>query len=254
LTKWLSAKVSDNVIEKEPEPSSSTEENNAAGSLFEQLSLAGFDSEVVLKRFKGKDTLYLDLLHRFNDDLMQKVKSLQTCMTNQDYQQGKKILHALKGIAGNLALSEIAKTAVEFELYLKEQTISSELNEQFMSSLEAKAEQFYASFKQLKIQAKKQAKSTIDASNSSNPNNAKDNHLEANPKLTKQLENLFNMLEHNNFSAAKLIKEIGLQYPNLNKETQWSEINSLINGFDYKAAAVVLEKLLEQNKHYSVNK
>lgn len=70
-----------------------------------QLEESGADVEATLKRFMGKDELYLKFLGKFPAD--QNYANLGTNLEAGAYEEAYKCAHALKGVVGNLGLTPI---------------------------------------------------------------------------------------------------------------------------------------------------
>ena len=70
-----------------------------------QLEETGADVETTLKRFMGKDELYLKFLAKFPAD--QNYAKLGTNLEAGAFEEAYKCAHALKGVVGNLGLTPI---------------------------------------------------------------------------------------------------------------------------------------------------
>lgn len=70
-----------------------------------QLEENGADVEGTLKRFMGKDTLYLKFLGKFPAD--QNYANLGKNLETGAYGEAYKCAHALKGVVGNLGITPI---------------------------------------------------------------------------------------------------------------------------------------------------
>lgn len=73
-----------------------------------QLEESGADVEATLKRFMGKDSIYLKFLGKFPND--PNYANLGTNMESGDFEEAYKCAHALKGVVGNLGLTPIFET------------------------------------------------------------------------------------------------------------------------------------------------
>lgn len=73
-----------------------------------QLEESGADVEATLKRFMGKDSIYLKFLGKFPND--PNYANLGTNMESGNFEEAYKCAHALKGVVGNLGLTPIFET------------------------------------------------------------------------------------------------------------------------------------------------
>lgn len=70
-----------------------------------QMEENGADVDTTLKRFLGKEELYLKFIKKFQDD--KNMESLQEHFANGEYKGVFESVHSLKGVAGNLGLNPV---------------------------------------------------------------------------------------------------------------------------------------------------
>ncbi len=70
-----------------------------------QMEENGADVDTTLKRFLGKEELYLRFIKKFQDD--KNLEGLLEHYANKDYEGVFESAHSLKGVAGNLGLNPI---------------------------------------------------------------------------------------------------------------------------------------------------
>jgi CheY-like chemotaxis protein len=90
-------------------------------------SLSGFDLEDGLKRLQGNKKLYRKLLLSFATDYSTVAKEIRRALDAEDFDQAHSLVHNLKGLAGNLAATQLQAAAVNLEKLVKgvEKKISS---------------------------------------------------------------------------------------------------------------------------------
>lgn len=76
-----------------------------------QMEENGADVETTLKRFLGKEELYLKFIKKFQDD--KSLEGLQERYDNVDYEGVFEKVHSLKGVAGNLGLNPIYEISAQ---------------------------------------------------------------------------------------------------------------------------------------------
>lgn len=86
-------------------------------NLKNQLVEYGADVETALKRFMGKDALYMKFLVKFLDD--KNFSGLEENLTAKDYDEAYKSAHALKGVTGNLGLLPLFDIAAKLSEMLR---------------------------------------------------------------------------------------------------------------------------------------
>jgi polar amino acid transport system substrate-binding protein len=82
-------------------------------------SLPGFDLADGLKRLQGNKRLYRKLLLSFASDYNTVANEIHQALDAGDFDQARSLVHNLKGLAGNLAATEVQSAAVNFEKLVK---------------------------------------------------------------------------------------------------------------------------------------
>jgi CheY-like chemotaxis protein len=97
-----------------------TEQQPAPGSTATMLPpITGLDSAVGLRRCGGNQALYFKLLGGFVRDYAQAQATFQQLLASQFWQDGERMAHTLKGLAGSLGASAVQATAQELEAAFK---------------------------------------------------------------------------------------------------------------------------------------
>ena len=120
LQKWI--KPSENRAQaKQPEVPLESIESDQAEPDEEQLpeSLPGFDLSAGLKRLQGNKRLYKKLLLDFGAKYTQEASKIRKALDAKDLKQAHSLIHNLKGLAGNLAATNLQAAAVEMEKLVK---------------------------------------------------------------------------------------------------------------------------------------
>ncbi|MCL1959867.1 MAG: Hpt domain-containing protein [Spirochaetes bacterium] len=75
------------------------------------------NTEEGVKRLMNNTGLYSKLLTKFKDDT--RLSELDAALNAGDMEKAKSAVHTLKGLAANLALTELHKQSVEIEIQIK---------------------------------------------------------------------------------------------------------------------------------------
>jgi signal transduction histidine kinase/CheY-like chemotaxis protein len=81
--------------------------------------LPGFDLSDGLKRLQGNKMLYRKLLLNFATDYSESANDIRIALDSKDFEQAHSLVHNLKGLAGNLAATELQAAAVNLEKIVK---------------------------------------------------------------------------------------------------------------------------------------
>ena len=122
------------------------------------LTLAGFDTLQGVAQLGGNHTLYWRLLHRFAQQLRHDFASLPTQLqqlmaapNDQAWQSAQSLNHALKGVAGNLAATDLAALATELDGLLKQRQLPRSSQVKAMKQLMEQALESLASLPQVAL-------------------------------------------------------------------------------------------------------
>ncbi|MBW1897281.1 MAG: response regulator, partial [Deltaproteobacteria bacterium] len=96
----------------------SPEEGKPDGAFPE--SLPGFDLAAGLKRLGGNHGLYRKLLLNFAGDYSDSVNDIRKALTEKEIDRAHALIHTLKGVAGNLAATDLQAAVTGAEKLLKE--------------------------------------------------------------------------------------------------------------------------------------
>lgn len=82
-----------------------------------QMEESGADVETTLKRFMGKESMYMKYVMRFLDD--ENFDKIRESLKSQDYEAVFSAAHTLKGVTANLGLNPINAAASEMSELLR---------------------------------------------------------------------------------------------------------------------------------------
>ena len=136
LQKWIKPAAERAAIQKPSVLDASPKPDRAVPSDDElPESLPGFDLAAGLARLMGNKRLYRKLLVDFGAKYTETTRDLQTALDAKDFEQAHSLVHNLKGLAGNLAATDLQATAEGLEKLVKGQTektaSNKELNQKF---------------------------------------------------------------------------------------------------------------------------
>ena len=120
LQKWIKPSEKRSKV-KQPEVSVERSESDKTVPEEEKLpeSLPGFDLSDGLKRLQGNKKLYRKLLLSFATDYCGAANDIRIALDAKDFDSAHSLVHNLKGLAGNLAATELQSAAVNLEKLVK---------------------------------------------------------------------------------------------------------------------------------------
>ncbi len=210
-----------------------TPEKNAAIPL--SLDAKFLDVEQGLYLIGDNLELYQRLLSQFLDQVKQdtetlilQLKSLNDQSTEEDFDAGQRQAHSLKGVAGNLALKELAALTTEADRLLKQKQLPSP---EFVDLLENVIE---VTCQTVKVWLSSEEKQSGSAE-------VKDN------VSVEVLENLILSIQRNEFIDDKLLSSISKSLPD-DLEREFKQVITAIDSFDYELAEAKLKRLVSTLK------
>jgi CheY-like chemotaxis protein len=120
LLKWIEPRdeaTSDRQPEVTFEKTDLTQQTQPQEELPE--SLGGFDLQAGLERLRGNKRLYRKLLLDFGAKYTQVAVEIHETLDAKDLKQAHSMIHNLKGLAGNLAATDLQAAAIEMEKLVK---------------------------------------------------------------------------------------------------------------------------------------
>ncbi|MGD8889136.1 MAG: response regulator [Desulfobacterales bacterium] len=120
LLKWIqprNAAAADRQPDVTVEDTALNQETQAEEGLPE--SLTGFDLKDGLERLRGNKRLYRKLLLDFGANYGGVGGEIREALAAKDFKQAHSLVHNLKGLAGNLAATELLSAAIEMEKLVK---------------------------------------------------------------------------------------------------------------------------------------
>jgi len=109
-------------------PSIATNDNDFFPEPELKISVSGLDVELGLKRVLGKKKSYLNILKKFISGQKSTIEELNQAISDSDYNSAERLVHTLKGVAGNIGAMEIRNSAIILETALHEHPSKDTLN------------------------------------------------------------------------------------------------------------------------------
>jgi signal transduction histidine kinase/CheY-like chemotaxis protein len=119
LQKWIKPNEKRVQVQQPGVPVGSPELDKAVSEEEFPASLMGFDLTDGLKRLQGNKRLYRKLLLNFAADYREAAKDIRVALDAKDFKQTHSLVHNLKGLAGNLAATDLQAAAVNLEKLVK---------------------------------------------------------------------------------------------------------------------------------------
>jgi HPt (histidine-containing phosphotransfer) domain-containing protein len=140
--------------------------DKAAGTESEMpQSIAGFNLAEGLKRLQGNQKLYRKLLLNFASDYRGVTKDIRHALDAEDFETAHRIVHTIKGVAGNLAATDLQAAAKNFEQLIKgvdQKNLPSGQLSLNLTELETSLKQAFESIQRLNISAEKKVGKMTD--------------------------------------------------------------------------------------------
>ncbi|MCK5639305.1 MAG: response regulator, partial [Gammaproteobacteria bacterium] len=194
--------------------------------------LPGIDVPAVLKRLGGNQKLLHTLLLQFSEDNQAIGNNIREAIQQGDMKLAERLAHTLKGVAGNLGITDVFTAAEELNLALVEN--DTEHYEELITNLEKTLEPVFDGLKNIEQTVKTSSKKDTS------PPVVVDKVM-----LTKQLQDLDKLLNSHNLNAGKELENLRPSLAGAGADGQLDELSRNIELLDFDAAHKVLGKLAE---------
>ncbi|MCL4556657.1 MAG: response regulator, partial [Gammaproteobacteria bacterium] len=221
LIKWLGQ----NIEAQQPQPTQSTH------SLTTQ-EITMLDASLGLQQLNGNQTLYHKLLRLFLDQLTQEFSALPVLL--QAIAEGKdeartatqQLNHALKGVAGNLAISALANLSAEIDLMLKRGDAIHANQATFFAQTLSDTEKAIQAYLQTTAATNLEPVAPVEQLD-----------------LPSLLMDLAKRIQGNEFIDDDELSELGRHIP-VQQQAQWQSVIEALSVFDFDQAHTELQALL----------
>ena len=124
--------------------------------------IEGLDIQSGLRRVLGRVPRYWRMLKTFADSQVGTAKHLQELLVHNDFKGALRVIHTLKGLAGNIGSSTLVEVANQFEQALEKNNDRLQLFEQLVNLEQVLTQQISAIIKALPVQDGEQVPAHID--------------------------------------------------------------------------------------------
>jgi two-component system sensor histidine kinase/response regulator len=186
-----------------------------------------------LLRVRGDDELYLRILTKFRDNQAQTAAEIAAALTAADTATAERLIHTLKGVAGNIGADKVWETAIKLENAIREN--EPKLFDVLLSRLTTRFHEVFEAIEQL-ILAK--------------PPTAADKPGDVNGQqadLLAQIKTLNQLLQKDDTEALAFIDRIKNNHLALTSQTDvWQQLEYLVNAYEFEEALALLSNIAQQ--------
>ncbi len=194
--------------------------------------LKTIQTDAGLNRVSGNRKLYLSLLKRFYEGNINASEKIKEAERKNDKELSVRLVHTIKGVAGNIGAMELSKAADKLQLELEK-----------IHSVEI--DKAIAEFETVLNPTLKELFAWIKSQKSGEVNTGVKQELDI-PKLEQALGELKSLIERDDFEASKKIDEL-MEMPGLGRiKTSLAEVEKNIKQYDFESALQSFSRLSTQ--------
>lgn len=195
--------------------------------------VSGVDIKTGLKRVNGNDALYTKLLFDFQEKYEQAVVTIQQAFKQDDLETTVRLVHTLKGIAGNLSITKVFETARDIEDQLTDNFRSSRSQVQtLLLTLERELDTALNSIDGLRVPFSEKPSESETA-----------DMIFESQELASLIAELTLLLDEDNIDAVHTVEILGKQLKNSVFRSEFKALESQIQNYDFDAAKQALQTL-----------
>lgn len=208
----------------------------AAASLLRDDRTDYLHAQTAISRLMGNATLYRKLLAQFLAQLDRHygrlaatLRGLDAKSTAAEFVVAQSLVHSLKGVAGNLALEELAALAGDIDRHLKQRKVP--------------APTLIDTFETLRLQLSDQITTYLaDLDKPADGRSLNAGPIDTRP-LAARLQALSVAIASSQFISEETLVDIAACLPTSLRQTFWPPLESALDGLDFDAAAEALAAL-----------
>jgi len=191
--------------------------------------LDGIDVQSALARLGGNQKLYRKLLMKFHKNHQNDIKAIRQALDLGDIETAKRVIHTIKGVAGNIGAQEVYAAAAAFEGMTEDVTL--EYVEPLLGQLEKALELVLASIAFLGEKSEKTTNSEYDVLSVA--------------QLIPLLEELAKLLSDNDLASSDFLEDIVSRSEKASFLDKIAQIKGLVDQYDYDGALEILNETLK---------
>jgi len=200
-------------------------------------NLVGIDVQTGLSRLGGNRKLYFKLLVVFYKNYKHAIKEIRYALDHGDIKEAERLVHTIKGAAGNLGAKNV---------YLEANILESEIRVNRFDDVELLLEKLGQALEQI-FTSISLIKKDVEDIQSSHPGGADISLMK--PILNK----LEKLLQDNNVDAVECIEEIVRDTKNTAFFEKTVEMKDYVDRYDFEGAVGILNEILHNTREASEN-
>ncbi len=199
------------------------------------VAVPGLDLDAALRKLGGNRPLLLKLLRDFQRDFGEVVTRIRAALAHNDLELAQRTAHTLKGVAGNIAATDVFAAA---------QAVDAALRKSEQDHLGALLDHLHASLQTVLsgIPAAPPPNPPASPLAAPTPNRAA---LDL-PRVTQALAELDGLLKRNNLAAKKHLGPLHDLLAAAGVAELLAQLESCVNGLDFKGAQAAVTALMEE--------
>ena len=221
LARWLPA------VEPIPEQNSPTSEQSKTA--WDKLAI--LDVETALSRLGGKQEIFSNLLRQFAELHQNDADQIQICYQTGDLKTLQSLAHALKGVAGTLAMCRLQQASAQLEQALKSSSSDADVDKHIESLT-------------LTLNEVKSAIATFFPSPVTKP---VEGIISGLPDLQQSLDNLLQLIESDSLDAIDLLQSLKPQLTLIIGKTDLTELSKPLELYDFPTALERLQQIFSRH-------
>ncbi len=231
LLKWIKPRFTENIpLENAYRPVYQSDDNG----LFRNLP--GIDAESSLDRLGGNQSLLKKLILNFREKYAASLTDLQTLLDNDDIESALDLVHAIKGIAGNLSFTGLFSAANKLEKSLAKN--GKKVSKNKITTFERAIKEVFMSAEVLNIRCKDQQ--------SSKPSISETDFVLSVSDITPAVQELAESLAKNNLKAQEYLDQLEQTFIDSPYEPVLKSISDLVDNLDFSTALSEVKQLAEK--------
>jgi PAS domain S-box-containing protein len=198
------------------------------------------DFEFGLNQFLGKHSAYVKSLQQFSEQYRASVNRLQELIISEDEQEARRLMHTVKGVAGNLGCWQLQHSAAELERTLAD---NKPVSDRLIDEFEQAWQRFEQSRRRLFLEPEQQAQPEYPQREEEEADQALPIDREFQRTICNQLAG---KLERSDFVDEGDIDALNAAFSGAQGTVLFQDLLAAIDSFDNEAAQTLLRQFMRQ--------
>ena len=205
--------------------------------------IAGIDISQGLLRIGGNLNAYKNVLGKFISHQQDAIAQINQAVENQQLEQAQRLVHTIKGVAGNIGANDLEQSAARLEPLIEQPLLSQPKEPNYQNALQELEQKLSTLITNIEASLNSQTEQSTTSTEANN--NQQDIRLNDCLELSEQL---LALLDEYDMQAQESLEQLCQTITNNDDRQQLAPLQQLISNYEFEQAAEHLRDCLTRNQ------